>query len=382
MRVFGASLKERIKRIDPILFAASSTLSLISILTILGAVDNFGKSKLVMQVAMAIAGMVMVFLLANVDYKYFIDRFYIIMFLGSVLLLAFTLLFGISGINMETANKSWITIPIVGVSVQPSEFVKVAFLCTFSKHIDMVKEKINKPIILLGLMLHAGVIVGLILLSGDLGVALVYIGIILIMLFSAGLSLWYFAGVFSAAGLAFPFLWKLLKPYQRNRIIFGFQPHLDPGGVGMQPLMSRETIARGGFFGKGMFEGGLYEDLTASHTDFIFATVCEKFGYVGGFLVVAALAVLSIRLFWLAYKSRETMGKLICCGCAGMIIIQSLENLWMCLALVPVVGITLPLVSAGGSSLLSTFMILGVAHSVSAQEKKYYFSSSSIVNME
>ncbi len=376
MKVFGIPFKERIKRIDPILFAASSILTLISILTILGSVENFGKSKLVMQVAMALVGSVMVFLIANMDYKFFIDRFYIIMFLGSVLLLAVTLLFGISGINMETENRSWITIPVVNVAIQPSEFVKITFLCTFSKHIDMVKEKLNKPLVLLGLMAHAGIIVGLILLSGDLGVALVYMGIILITLFCAGLSGWYFLAAFGAVALAFPFLWDLLKPYQQNRIIFGFQPELDPTGVGQQPLMSREVIARGGFFGKGLFEGGMYEDLTASHTDFIFATVCEKFGFLGGALVVVALVVLVVRLFWLGYRCRDTVGKLICSGCAAMIVVQSLENLWMCLALVPVVGITLPFVSAGGSSLLATYILVGIAHSVSAQEKKYYFSAS------
>ena len=144
MRVFGIPLRARIKRIDPILFGASSVLSLISIMTILGSVDNFGKSKLIMQVAMAVVGMVMVFFIANLDYKFFIDRFYIIMLLGSILLLAVTLLFGISGINMETANRSWITIPVVNIAIQPSEFVKITFLCTFSKHIDMVKDKIGR----------------------------------------------------------------------------------------------------------------------------------------------------------------------------------------------------------------------------------------------
>lgn len=374
MRVFGVSFGERIKRIDPILFGASSFLSLVSILTILGSVENFGRSKLIMQVAMTVVGIVAVFLLANLDYRFFIDRFYIIMFLFSVLFLAVTLLFGISGINMETTNKSWITIPGIGISVQPSEFVKITFLCTFSKHIDMIKDKINKPLVLLGLLLHAGIIVGLILLSGDLGVALVYIGVILVMLYCAGLSGWYFVGLLGAVIVAFPFLWNLLKPYQQNRIIYGFQPELDPMGLGMQPLMSRETIARGGFFGKGLFEGGMYEELTASHTDFIFATVCEKLGFVGGALVVIALVVLAARLFYLGFKCRDTVGRLICCGCAAVVIIQTLENLWMCLALVPVVGITLPFMSAGGSSVLAIYILMGLAHSVSAHEKKFYFS--------
>ena len=93
--------------------------------------------------------------------------------------------------------------------------------------------------------------------------------------------------------------------------------------------------------------------------------------------MVVALVVLAARLFYLGYKCRDTMGKLICCGFASMIIIQSIENLWMCLALVPVVGITLPFVSAGGSSLLATYILMGIAHSVSAHEKKFYFSKRS-----
>ncbi|MBQ8817406.1 MAG: FtsW/RodA/SpoVE family cell cycle protein [Clostridia bacterium] len=362
-----------IKRIDPILFGASSFLSLMSILTILGSVENFGRSKLIMQLAMTVVGMVALFFLASIDYKFFIDRFYIIMFLFSALFLAVTLLFGISGTGIETANKSWINIPVVNIAVQPSEFVKVTFLCTFSKHIDMVGDKINSPKKLLALLLHAGIIVGLILISGDLGVALVYLGIILIMLFCAGLSGWYFLAIAAIAVVAFPFLWDFLAPYQQERIIYGFKPELDPVGVGMQPLMSREAISRGGLFGKGLFSGGMYEDLTASHTDFIFATVCEKFGFVGGALVVIALVVLTVRLFYVGLRCRDNVGKLILCGCAAVIIIQTLENLWMCLALVPVVGITLPFMSAGGSSVLAIYVLMGLAHSVCAHEKKFYF---------
>ncbi len=374
MRAFGITLKERIKRLDPVLFGATAFLSFMSILTIFGSVENFGRSKLVMQIAMTVLGTLFVFLLANFDYRFFVDRFYIVMFLGSVLLLALTLLVGISGTNIETANRSWITIPFVGIAIQPSEFIKLTFLCTFSKHIDMVKDKINRPLTLLGLLVHAGIIVGLILMSGDLGVALVYLGIILIMLFCAGLSGWYFLGIAAVAVVSFPFLWDFLKPYQQSRIIYGFQPELDPTGVGMQPLMSREVISRGGFFGIGLFERGMYEDLTASHTDFIFATICEKFGFFGGAVVVIALVVIAARLFYIGINCRDTVGKLICCGCAAVVIVQTLENLWMCLALVPVVGITLPFMSAGGSSVLAMYLLMGLAHSVSAHEKKFYFS--------
>lgn len=373
MKMFGMSFKDRLKHIDPILFICTTLLSLISILTILSAVDNFGRSKLIMQIAMTLVGIIALFIVANLDYRFFIDRFAIIMFLLSAFLLAITLLFGITGDKMETANRSWLVIPGINIAIQPSEFVKITFLCTFAKHIELVKDKINSPKSLLGLMLHAGVIVGLILLSGDLGVSLVYMGIIVFMLYFAGLSRWYFLGAAALVVSALPFLWGFLRNDQQNRIIFGFQPELDPDGVGMQPLMSRDAIAAGGFFGKGFSSGGIYEDLPASHTDFIFSTICEKFGFLGGLLVVVLLVLIVIRLIWIAFTARDIVGKLICGGIAAIIILQTLENLWMCLGLVPVVGITLPFLSAGGSSVFALYFLFGLAHSVYAHEKRFFF---------
>ena len=375
MRVFGEPLGKRLRRIDPILFGCTGFLSLMSILTVIGAVDNFGRSKLTMQVAMTVVGVIAVLILSNFDYHFFVERMAVVMLVASVLLLGVTLWFGSTGENIDTANRSWLRLPIVGIAIQPSEFVKITFLCTFSRHIEMVKDKINRPLTLLGLLAHAGVIVGLILLSGDLGVALVYFGIIAVMLYCAGLSIWYFVGAVGLLVVAFPFLWDLLQPYQQVRIIVGFQPELDPNDIGRQPLMSRDTIIAGGFFGQGMFGGERYETLAASHTDFIFATVCEKFGYLGGALVVVALVILTLRLLWIAFHCRDTVGRLICSGVAAIIMIQTLENLWMCLALVPVVGITLPFMSCGGSSVLALYALMGLAHSAAAREKRFYFKT-------
>ena len=374
MRGIGAFLKNIIKHVDPILFGATAFLSFMSLLTIFGAVDNFGKSKLVMQIAMTVLGILMILILANIDYKFFVDRFCIIMFIGSVVLLVLTLLIGISGENMDTANKSWLRLWPGGPMIQPSEFVKITFICSFAKHLEVVKENINRPKYLLGILLHAGVIVGLILVSGDLGVSLVYIGIIAMMLFCAGLSFWYFLAAMVLVGIMVPFLWEFLASYQKNRIIYGFNPELDPFGYGLQPLMSRQAISEGGFLGQGLFGGAVYEDLPASHTDFIFATVCEKFGFVGGALVIIAIAVILIRIIVISIRCSDLSGRLICCGVAAIFIFQTLENIGMCLALVPVVGITLPFMSAGGSSTLALYIIVGLVHSINSHEKKFYFS--------
>lgn len=363
----GKYIKECIKSVDPILLVCTVLLSLISIVTIFGAVDNFGQRKLIMQIAMTAAGIVAMFIIANVDYHLLVDKLWIFMLAASALLLAITLVFGSSGENMETANTSWLKIPGIGIMIQPSEFVKITMVCTFAKHISLVRDRINYPKELLGLALHAGAIVGLILISGDLGVALVYIAFILLMLFVAGLSGWYFLGGGAAVTLAFPLLWEFLADYQKKRIIVGFNPELDPLGKGFQPLLSKQCIQNGGWFGIGLMGKGDYEALPASHTDFMFATISEKFGFIGGAVVIILLAVMVIRVFAIAKSCGNDYGCFILVGIGAIIVVQTLENLGMCLAMLPVVGLTLPFLSCGGSSVLATYILIGLVHSV----KKY-----------
>ena len=369
-KAIGKYANDCIKSIDPVLFICTALLSLISIVTIFGAMDNFGTRKLIMQVAMTAAGLVATMIIANFDYHWIVDKLWLIMVGVSALLLIVTLVFGSSGENMETANRSWLNIPGINIMIQPSEFVKIALVCSFAKHISIVKPRINHIKELGSLALHAGLIVGLILLSGDLGVALVYMGFLLIMLFVAGLSGWYFLGGTAVVVLAFPLLWELLADYQRERIIVGFNPELDPLGKGMQPLLSRQCISNGGLLGIGLMGKGDYEALPASHTDFIFATVCEKFGMIGGFLVIGLLAVMVVRMLMLAKSCGDDYGSYICVGVAAILIVQTLENIGMCLAMLPVVGITLPFVSCGGSSVLATYVLLAIVHSVKSHKPR------------
>ncbi len=363
-------IKTAIKNIDPVLFSCSTLLSLISILTVWGAVENFGMSKLKMQVAMFVVGVAVTFVIAFIDYRVIVDKLWVWMLVGSVALLVITLIFGSSGEMRETANKSWLKIPGTGFMIQPSEFIKFTFICTFSKHLFTVQDHINRPLTVALLALHALAVVGPILLSGDLGVALIYIAILAIMLFCAGLHPAYFLGAAVILVLLFPYLWDFLSYYQQQRILVGFHPEIDPAGFGMQPLMSLDAIASGGFLGVGLTQGGVYEILPASHTDFIYATVCEKFGFLGGAAVLILFTVMVVRIFFIALAAgRSDYGGLICVGIGGMLVVQILLNVGMCFAMLPVVGITLPLLSCGGSSMLATFMMLGLLHNVYAHSE-------------
>lgn len=365
-------IKGCVKNLDPVLFVCTLLLSITGIVAILGQADSLlaGRRTLLMQVIMTFVGVVLTVIIANIDYHMIVDKLWIGMIIFSVCLLAVTLVFGNTGADRETTNKSWLTIPVVGIAVQPSEFVKIAMVCTFGKHISLVRGRINHPKELGGLLLHAGVIIGLILLSGDLGVALVYIAFIIIMLFCGGLSPWYLLGALVAVVLASPLMVKLLNEYQLQRLLVGFNPESDPLGYGMQPLTSKRCIANGGWLGRGLFGGEIYKTLPASHTDFIFATVCEKLGMLTGVAVIILLLVTVIRIFYLARSCGEDYGAYICVGIGAIILVQAVENVGMCLAMLPVIGITLPFVSYGGSSVLAIYMLVALAHSIRSHKPK------------
>ena len=374
-RSIGKYIKNSFARFDKPVLIFSMLITLMSLVTIFGARENFGMSKLIMQLAMTVVGICAIMVIVNIDYRLFVERYWLILLFVSAALLGITLLIGDTGANgTETTNKSWLTIIKIGsrsFQIQPSEFVKIAFIISFSKHLSSVKSTINKIKTLIPLAIHAGIIVGLILLSGDLGVALVYIGIIAIMLAFAGLSKLYFVGAAVVVILAFPFLWPFLSLYQQKRILIGFQPELDPTGFGFQPLLSLDAISAGGIFGRGINSGGYYEILPASHTDFIFSTYCEMFGFIGAIVFLIVLLALIVRIINIGKSCKNEFGSFICIGIAAMFIVQSIMNIGMCLAMFPVIGITLPFMSYGGSSMLALYLAMGFVHAISAHEKGF-----------
>ena len=350
----------KMRALDPILFVCSTILSCISLAVLIGGGDAFASRVVMVQVGATLVGMVAMVVLANLDYRKLAEKLYLLFFGASVALMVYLL---IDGTGAGT-NQSWLYFDFLPFGIQPTEFIKTALALTFAYHLSRVKERINKPLVLLGLGAHAGSIILLILLTGDLGVAVVFAGFVLLMLFCAGLNLWYFAGVGGAALIAAPIVWSRLATYQKQRILIGFRPEMDPMGYGYQPLLSRDAIMAGGFFGRGLGGGSVYRELPASHTDFIYATVCEKLGFVGGLIVLLTLLVFILRVIIIALRSERGLGSYMCIGLAGCLIIQIMINVGMCFGVLPVVGITLPFVSYGGSSVLGVYLMAGMVHSV------------------
>ncbi len=370
MKVFSITWYEKLRKLDYIVLFAVLALTCTSLLTLAGSANDFGVRYFYVQLAASLLGLVAMAVMSTVDYETVADKFSVPLFGISVFLLAITL---VLGTDNGSGNRNWIEIPGVPVSIQPSEFVKVLYIVTFAKHLSLVKDKINRPVTLLKLGAHAGIVIGLVLLQGDLGSALVYMFFTVAMLYAAGLSLWYFLAAGATVALAAPFLWSILKPYQQQRILVGFWPETDPQDKGFQALMSRNAIAAGGFFGTGFSGGTEYKKVPYAHTDFIFAITAEKFGFFGAFFVIAMLTVLVVRALILAYKMRGSYACYMCVGVAAVIVAQSLENIGMCLAKLPVIGITLPFMSYGGSSMLASYLLIGVIQSINAHRGKYFF---------
>lgn len=369
MKAFSTSYKEKLKRIDPIVAICAIILSSVSCLMLFGGRNYLknGHRLFIMQMGATVVGVIAMVIISTIDYETVLKRLWIPCAVFSVGILAFTLKFGIA----VGENRSWLDLKFM--TIQPSEFVKTTFIVTFAKHLDLVKKDINKIWVLAGLGVHAGIILGLLLLSGDLGVTLVFCGAVAVMLFCAGLSSFYFLGVLGALFVAIPYVWPKLHTYQQERIIYGFNPEGDPLGKGMQPLQGKSCVEAGGLFGRGFSGAENYKTLYSAESDFSFSTVCEMFGLVGGALVIITLAVLVIRIFMIARTSRKDAGSFICVGVAAFIMVQSIENIGMCLAMLPVVGITLPLISGGGSSTLAVYLLLGMVQSVASHRVKYFF---------
>lgn len=374
MKEYSTSPKEKYRSIDKIVLICVGGMMLLSILTILGGYLAGGYAKFTFtrfftQTFSAAIGFGMMIFLALVDYDNLIGRTAKGIFVFMIGFLIFLVLFG----RGEMGNKNWIYIPGMPFNVQPSEFCKPLFIITFSKHIHSLKRSINHPLSLLQLALHAGLVIGLLALTKDLGTILVYIAIFSFMLFTSGLSLWYFIGAGLVVIALFPILWTHLSDIQRNRILSGFDPEIDPLHFGYQPLKSKAAIAAGGIFGSGLAGGSAYKVIPEAQSDFLFAVLAEKFGLFGCLVYLGLMTTLVIRILFIARKARKDYAATICVGVAAMFIVQTVENVGMCLAFLPVIGITLPFFSYGGSSVLTSHIAVGIVLSIWTHRKKYYF---------
>jgi len=320
-----------------------------------------GPSTLAEKQGIALAiGLVCFFVLVGIDY-HTLAAFALPLYLTGISLLLLVLLVGRSIAN----THSWIELG--PFRLQPSEPMKPLTALMLAS-IMGDPEGDARPFYRLGkIALAVMVPVALILAEPDMGTALTYLPMLLVGAFLGGVR-WRFIAVIALAGaLAVPIGWKLvLKPYQKERILTVFDPSRDPAGVGYQVQQSRIAIGSGGLTGKGLGEGtqSRLNFLPQQHTDFIFAFLAEEQGFLGAGAALAVLAFLVLRMLQTARLARDRLGLHLAAILGTLVGGQALLNIGMVLGVLPVIGVPLPLLSYGGSSVIATLMALGLAANV------------------
>lgn len=367
-RVLGF-LFEVLSRFDAVLISLCAASSFLGMTVILSATDSFGSRKhVIVQLAAMLLGLCGAFIIVLIDYDNLLSLSKYIYGL-SVFLLLLTLIIG----TEVNGNKNWIMLG--PVNIQPSEFVKAGFIVSFAAHLNKVRNYINYPRAVIPLALHFGIIFALVMLEGDLGTGIVFLFIFIVMMFAAGLHRLYFIVGIVMVAAATPLVFNNLSDYQQMRILAVYDPTLDPLGYGYHTIQSKIALGSGGLTGSGLFNGiqTQYGILPEKQTDFIFSVAGEELGFLGNIIILALLVSIILRVFYIAKNARDFTGMLICSGVGAVLFFQTVENIGMCLGLLPVIGITLPFISYGGSSMLACMCLVGLVMSVNYHRKGGFF---------
>ena len=353
------SFIDKLKAVDYFLIIIVTIIGSLSVFSIYstesGNFSYYTKNHLIRFLVFFSMFLILSFIKVSAWYR----QAYIFYILG-ILLLLFVMFFGISA----SGSKRWINLFIM--NLQPSELMKIAVIVCFARYYHRIQSSdiqsykyLLQPIILLLIPCY------LVITQPDLGTAILIAGSGLTIIWLAGLNLKYFVYSGLILMVSLPFVISILKPYQKSRILTFFNPERDPLGAGYQIIQSKIAIGSGGFLGKGFLQGtqSYLEFLPEKHTDFIFTLFSEEFGFVGSIILIFLYTLLIYRIIRIGFLSRSFFAKLYCFGFASALFLYIFVNIAMVLGLLPIVGAPLPIMSYGGSSMLSIMLGLSIVMS-------------------
>ncbi|MGI6012666.1 MAG: FtsW/RodA/SpoVE family cell cycle protein [Oscillospiraceae bacterium] len=366
------------RRADMILFILCLICSIFGIVLISSAVQTFDNPSryILIQVLSLVMGIGLFIIFTIIDIDIIADK-WIFLFLFSVFFLLLLIPFG----SEQDGNKGWLR--FFGIGIQPSEVVKFIFIVLLAKQLSHLRmhKNLNSISSMAQLVVHFGFMFCLVIVvSSDLGSALVFMFAFLIMLFAAGVKLYWFAIGLACLAAATPLLWKyFLTDVHKNRILAPYVASIDPNGTGVkwQTNQSRIAFANGGWTGRGLYNGTQIQsdNLAGKHTDFIFSVAGEELGMIACIIIMVLLLLIVVRCVYIGIKSKNTMNMLICIGIASVIFFQTFENIGMCIGIAPVIGLPLPFFSYGGSSMFALFSAMGLVSGIRYQPSPQLFRS-------
>lgn len=359
-------INSRKGRMDKLLLLCILAICLFGILSIYSATYDPARvgqalNPIVMkQMIWVAAGLVLLFIISNIDYRNILNFAYLI-YGANLVLLVLLLVFGAT----HYGAKRWLDFG--PVSIQPSEFVKITVVLALASFLQERRENAGSLGNFIGAVLIVMPAFLLIFIQPDLGTSLVLIPILFAVLYVCGENIKYI--LFSIIGgiMSLPFMWGLLKDYQKSRLMVFINPNIDPLGAGYTIIQSKIATGSGGLFGKGWLNGtqSYLKFLPERHTDFIFSVVGEEWGYAGASAIVLIFALIFLRGLRAVAEAPDPGGKAIGTGIVTLLAFQVLVNISMTIGMMPVVGLPLPAISYGGSNLITTVVGVGLLLSLS-----------------
>jgi rod shape determining protein RodA len=325
-----------------------------------------------LQVLWILAGLVLLASMVYLDYQYLSQWANLIYWVNIAML--FVVLFMERGRGNMAGWFRWGT--DANRTLQPAEFGKLAIIIALAKLFAGRQKPITTIAELVPVLVYLGLPLVLIVAQPDVGTAMVYLFIFAVMLFASGTSYKLIIGMICIAVLLMVPLWYFMNSsdsFRTNRILVWLDPTLDTSGSGMQMANARIALGSGGLYGKGLFSVGSFASLNYipdDHTDFIFAIVCETFGFVGAAAMVGALVAMLIRMVYMSVRAADAFGSYVILGIMAMMAFHIIENIGMVVGLLPVTGIPLPFISYGGSNLLTNLMGLGIVLGIAMRGKE------------
>ncbi len=372
MRRFTSEFKSFLKKGDMVLLLLCLGATAFGCLVIASATNTMSDAYryVPIQIVATLLGVLLFAVTSSIDADFFSEhRFWLVAL--NVFLLLLLVPFGTDN---GTGNKSWLDLPLVPVDIQPAEICKIAFVLVLASVMGSHQNRISRFSSVMHMALHMVLIVGLnMLLSRDMGVSLIFVFIFAGMAIAGGVSFLWFLLVGGGLVLLWPLIWNyVFSAYQRNRIEVLFNPDMDPHGIGARyhTVRALRSLTGGGLTGQGLFNGirtQTPEALYAQHTDYIFSAIGEELGFLGCLFVIVLLFAIIARCIWVGVKSPDYTRRMICFGAAAALIFQVISNVGMNIGLTPVIGLTLPFISYGGSSLVSLYAMLGLVSGVYAR---------------
>lgn len=325
--------------------------------------ELISRDARVMILALAL-GLIACLIISFIDYDIILKLWPVIA--GGVILLMLLLFpFGQAVNEARPDARLWLKITR-SLYFQPSELLKIGFIVTFSYHLSKVKNDLSSFKNVIFLCIHAFIPIALVIITGDMGSALIFVLMFVGMMYVSGVHWMYFpAGALVIAAMS-PIVWfKVFDDIQRNRILALIHPEDYPKEI-YQQQQALNAMKEGGFFGTGLFKGPFTQSnsLPESSNDMIFSVICEELGFIGAVALIALFILLAVRIIYVARRSNNYAASMLCYGVMFMFLSQAIVNIGMCTMLLPVIGITLPFISAGGSSTVSLYLAVGLVLSV------------------